>query len=51
MMPGRGSYLCAGDRPGAPSAACLQRAVRRGGLNRAFRTAVTIDHDFVESTD
>lgn len=33
IMPGRGAYVHL--RP-----ACVQRAVRRGGLDRAFRTRV-----------
>jgi predicted RNA-binding protein YlxR (DUF448 family) len=32
--PGRGAYSCR-------SQACFERALRRGGFNRAFRQAVT----------
>jgi len=51
-MPGRGAYLC---RPPQASAhapverACLERALRRGGIARALRCAVTLDREFVES--
>jgi predicted RNA-binding protein YlxR (DUF448 family) len=40
-MPGRGAYVC--------SDACLARARRRGGLQRAFRRPVSIDAQTVES--
>jgi predicted RNA-binding protein YlxR (DUF448 family) len=41
--PGRGAYVCGPD--------CLARAVRRRGLNRAFRTSVSVPSDLVESKD
>jgi len=34
QLPGRGAYTCSTRR-------CVQRAVRRGGFNRAFRRAMT----------
>ena len=40
-MPGRGAYVC--------SDACLARARRRGGLQRAFRRPVAINAQTVES--
>jgi predicted RNA-binding protein YlxR (DUF448 family) len=46
---GRGAYVCRGDRRGDPARDCLTRALKRGGLERAFRRAVTMDPDFVES--
>ena len=48
-LPGRGAYLCAAERGGAPAPDCLTRATRRGGIARAFRAAVTLAPDFVES--
>jgi predicted RNA-binding protein YlxR (DUF448 family) len=39
--PGRGAYVC--DR------ACAERAVARSGFARAFRSAVRIDGDLVDS--
>lgn len=51
-MPGRGAYLCraAGQDRGAglPDRACLERAVRRGGIARTLRAAVTLDPKLVE---
>jgi predicted RNA-binding protein YlxR (DUF448 family) len=38
---GRGAYVC--------NAACAGEAVRRGALARAFRRAVTVPDDLVES--
>lgn len=53
-LPGRGAYLCAraaADVPMvAPAPDCLAAATRRGGLDRAFRTPVSVAPDFVEST-
>lgn len=49
-LPGRGAYLCRDGAAPVPAAACLAQAVRRGGLSRAFRAAVSIDPEFVEST-
>jgi predicted RNA-binding protein YlxR (DUF448 family) len=48
-LPGRGAYLCAAERGQVPAAECLTGATRRGGLARAFRAAVTLSPDFVES--
>jgi predicted RNA-binding protein YlxR (DUF448 family) len=39
--PGRGAYVCGSE--------CLARAVRRRGLQRAFRRSVSIPSDLVES--
>jgi len=49
-LPGRGAYLCRGQVAGRPAEACLDRALQRGGLSRAFRAAVSIDDEFVESS-
>ena len=52
-MPGRGAYLCrdrASDAPAArPLAKCLALSMRRGGISRALRCAVTVDPELVES--
>jgi len=42
-LPGRGAYVC--------SDACLERARRRGGLQRAFRRSISIAAQTVESVD
>jgi predicted RNA-binding protein YlxR (DUF448 family) len=48
-MPGRGAYLCRSERGSEPAAACLELAVRRGGIPRALRSAVALDPKLVES--
>jgi predicted RNA-binding protein YlxR (DUF448 family) len=48
-MPGRGAYLCAGERPGEPDRACLERATRRGAIGRALRCSVTVPSEGLES--
>jgi predicted RNA-binding protein YlxR (DUF448 family) len=48
-MPGRGAYLCRGPGAATPAQACLAQALRRGGIARALRTAVTVDPKLVES--
>jgi predicted RNA-binding protein YlxR (DUF448 family) len=50
IRPGRGAYLCRDPHGQDPVPECLERALRRGGLARAFRCAAPIDPDFVEST-
>jgi uncharacterized protein len=40
-LPGRGAYVC--------DAECARAAIDRRALNRAFRRAVSVDHDLVES--
>jgi len=40
-LPGRGAYVC--------DATCAQTAIERRALPRAFRRAVSVDHDLVES--
>jgi uncharacterized protein len=40
-LPGRGAYVCDAD--------CARAAIDRRALNRAFRRAVSVDHDLVES--
>jgi predicted RNA-binding protein YlxR (DUF448 family) len=48
-MPGRGAYVCRGVDPQLPAADCLVRAMHRGGIARALRSAVTVDPKLVES--
>ena len=48
-MPGRGAYLCRGADPELPAPDCLEQAMRRGGIARALRSAVTVDPKLVES--
>jgi predicted RNA-binding protein YlxR (DUF448 family) len=40
-MPGRGAYVC--------GSACMEEAVRRRALGRAFRRSVSVPSDLVES--
>jgi predicted RNA-binding protein YlxR (DUF448 family) len=40
-LPGRGAYLCSAD--------CAALAVRRRAFGRAFRRAVSVDPNLVES--
>jgi predicted RNA-binding protein YlxR (DUF448 family) len=47
--PGRGAYLCRGERAGVPDASCLERARRRGAVGRALRCPVTIPSEGLES--
>ena len=49
VMPGRGAYLCRGSVPADADAACVQSALRRGGVSRALRCKVTLDPKLVES--
>jgi predicted RNA-binding protein YlxR (DUF448 family) len=48
-LPGRGAYLCRGSVAGELSSDCVELATRRGGLARAFRCAVKINPELVES--
>ncbi|MGO9248545.1 MAG: YlxR family protein [Solirubrobacteraceae bacterium] len=51
-MPGRGAYLCrdrGSDSPTQPAADCLEPALKRGGIARALRCAVTLPAELVES--
>jgi predicted RNA-binding protein YlxR (DUF448 family) len=50
-MPGRGAYLCRGGAAGRPAAECLAVAMRRGGIARALRCAVTVPPELVESIE
>jgi predicted RNA-binding protein YlxR (DUF448 family) len=48
-MPGRGAYLCLGERPGEADDDCLARARRRGSIGRALRCSVTVSPERLES--
>jgi predicted RNA-binding protein YlxR (DUF448 family) len=48
-MPGRGAYVCRGSDAELPAADCLARAMHRGGIARALRSAVIVDPKLVES--
>jgi predicted RNA-binding protein YlxR (DUF448 family) len=48
-MPGRGAYLCRGNPAAGVSGACLELAIRRGGVPRALRCNVSLDPELVES--
>ncbi len=48
-MPGRGAYLCCAGQRELPVAECLQRAIHRGAIARALRSAVSLDPKLVES--
>jgi predicted RNA-binding protein YlxR (DUF448 family) len=48
-MPGRGAYLCRGERSGEPNGDCLARAARRGAIGRALRCSVTVAPKGLES--
>jgi predicted RNA-binding protein YlxR (DUF448 family) len=49
VLPGRGAYLCRDGELRTPRADCLALALRRGGIPRALRSAVTVDPKLVES--
>lgn len=42
-LPGRGAYLCRGERSDRPAPACAALAVRRGGIARTLRRSVQVD--------
>ncbi len=48
-MPGRGAYVCRDERRGAPNPDCMRLAAGRGVLQRAFRRAVDVPAELVES--
>jgi predicted RNA-binding protein YlxR (DUF448 family) len=48
-MPGRGAYLCRGERHAEPNGDCLARAGRRGAIGRALRCSVTVGSERLES--
>jgi uncharacterized protein len=48
-MPGRGAYLCRGERSAEPRSDCLAQAARRGAIGRALRCSVTVAPEGLES--
>lgn len=48
-LPGRGAYVCREQSTDAPVADCLSHALTRKTLARAFRRAVTVPAEIVES--
>jgi predicted RNA-binding protein YlxR (DUF448 family) len=48
-MPGRGAYLCRDEQRELPKVECLERAIHRGAIARALRSAVSLDPKLVES--
>jgi predicted RNA-binding protein YlxR (DUF448 family) len=48
-MPGRGAYLCRGQRSGQPDGDCLARTLRRGAIGRALRCSVSLAPEGLES--
>jgi len=48
-LPGRGAYLCKDEQRELPASECLERAIKRGGIPRALRSAVSLDPKLVES--
>jgi len=48
-MPGRGAYLCRGERDAQPNGDCLARALRRGAIGRALRCSVAVPSEGLES--
>lgn|GEM_PF-5587910 len=48
-LPGRGAYVCRDEYGDAPNHDCLGLATGRGVLQRAFRRAVDVPSELVES--
>jgi predicted RNA-binding protein YlxR (DUF448 family) len=48
-LPGRGAYVCNDMRDHSPNRDCLKLATKHGVLQRAFRRAVEIPAELVES--
>ncbi len=48
-LPGRGAYVCRDEHGDAPNHDCLGLATGRGVLQRAFRRAVDVPSELVES--
>jgi predicted RNA-binding protein YlxR (DUF448 family) len=48
-LPGRGAYLCRAEQRELPAPECLERAIKRGAISRALRSAVSLDPKLVES--
>jgi predicted RNA-binding protein YlxR (DUF448 family) len=48
-MPGRGAYVCLDEAGVDPNRACLTLATKPGSLQRAFRRAVDVPVELLES--
>ncbi|HTC61198.1 MAG TPA: YlxR family protein [Solirubrobacteraceae bacterium] len=48
-LPGRGAYVCRSESVRAPSIECMKLATRKGTLQRAFRRAVEVPVELLES--
>jgi predicted RNA-binding protein YlxR (DUF448 family) len=48
-MPGRGAYVCRETPDGVPRHSCLSQALTHKALARAFRRAVNVPTQLVES--
>jgi predicted RNA-binding protein YlxR (DUF448 family) len=48
-LPGRGAYVCRGESVREPSIGCMRLATRKGTLQRAFRRAVEVPVELLES--
>jgi len=48
-LPGRGAYVCLGEAHESPSRECMKLATRKGTLQRAFRGAVEVPVELLES--
>jgi len=49
-MPGRGAYVCIAESGAeGPSLQCMKLATRKGALQRAFRQAVEVPGELLES--
>ena len=48
-LPGRGAYVCRGESLQDPNGECMKLATRKGTLQRAFRRAVEVPVELLES--
>jgi predicted RNA-binding protein YlxR (DUF448 family) len=48
-LPGRGAYVCRGESVREPSIECMRLATGKGTLQRAFRRAVEVPVELLES--
>jgi predicted RNA-binding protein YlxR (DUF448 family) len=48
-LPGRGAYVCRSESIREPSIECMKLATRKGALQRAFRRAVEVPVELLES--
>jgi predicted RNA-binding protein YlxR (DUF448 family) len=48
-LPGRGAYVCRSSSHPSPSRDCMKLATKKGTLQRAFRRAVEVPVELLES--